>query len=591
MRSKCGRFVLTFNGEIYNYQELRDELEQRGYEFKGTSDTEVLAEGFSCWGIGPTVLKAVGMFAIGIWDNVREELSLIRDRMGEKPLYYGFVGMDLVFASELKAFRAHPEWRGIVDDAALKLYFTYGYIPHPYAIFQNVFQLTPGAILTAGRRHIEQKELPVAERYWKLEEEYRQGMEHSIDGSEEEILAGLEAIMERSVRSQMVADVPIGAMLSGGIDSSVVVALMQRCSKTPVKTFTIGFSSSEESEAAKARRVATALGTEHTEQIISASDAIDEVARMAGIFDEPFADSSQIPTYIVSKLARQKVKVCLSGDAGDELLLGYPSYARAQHAYRALRWIPRSIRIALSESLQKVPESIWRLLADSEMLGLGSEGIDRVRKGLKVFGFSNYADLHVTAAQSFVGGFVHDTVGVETPVDLLVQNQGRDARGQISYLGLCDLVSYLSSDILTKVDRSAMAVSLETRVPLLDHRFVRYTFGLRDRWKLQNGSGKYILRKLYKRLLPSEALPQRKQGFGLPLEEWIRGPMRPWAEELLSEKALSQHEYINSAAARNLWKEHIGGTRRWHFPIWQLLMFQAWYGAQGSSCIDTRHPF
>jgi asparagine synthase (glutamine-hydrolysing) len=595
MHSLDGRFVVVFNGEIYNHAEIRRELDRvrpgGSGDWRGHSDTETLIEAIAHWGLTGALDRAVGMFAFALWDRRARTLSLVRDRFGEKPLYYGWVGSDFLFASELKAFRSHPAFDGRIDRNALRLFASRTYVPAPFSIYCRIFKLLPGSILTvASDAAAEPLDVPPAEggrgglrleRYWSFRDVVRQGLREPI-AKEEEALAELDRTLARSVAEQSMADVPVGMFLSGGIDSSAIAAFYQRSSRRPVRTFSIGFEDPRYNEAPFARRVAEQLGTVHHEQIVTERDALDVIPLLARMYDEPFGDSSQIPTYLVSRLARSEVTVALTGDGGDELFGGYYRHFYAPRLWRQISRLPRPVR-ALGGPLSRVPVQLWNHAAGL-LPGHGRANLSlKIQKGLRVASSARSID---DVYESFLDEWSFSSppvLGSDDPVgcDLEVADGASD-EVRIMY---CDAVSYLPDDILCKVDRAAMAVSLETRVPFLDHRVAEVAARIPLRLKIAGGEGKMILRKLLYREAPRELFDRPKAGFAIPVGEWLRGPLRSWAEELLDERRLAREGWFDAAAVRRRWHDHLSGRRDSPPAIWAILMFQAWLDEQRSPAL------
>jgi asparagine synthase (glutamine-hydrolysing) len=579
MLSVSGRFVMVFNGEIYNHLELREEL--AGQIWRGHSDTETLLAAFERWGFEATLKKSVGMFAIALWDRETRTLSLTRDRLGEKPLYYGWQDEVFLFGSELKALRAHPAFSAEIDRNALALLLRHNAVPAPHSIYRGIHKLPPGTFLTL---HAGQKDAqPVA--YWSARMAAEAGQRNLFRGSDAEAADELERLLKQSIAGQMLADVPLGAFLSGGIDSTTVVALMQAHSARPVKTFTIGFNEAGYNEAEHAHVVARHLGTEHTELYVTAQDAMDVIPSLSTIYDEPFADSSQIPTWLVSHMARQHVTVSLSGDGGDELFGGYNRYFWARNLWRKLGWMPRPLRAALAGVLTTVPPAAW----NSSFQKLGQWLPPRLR-------YANPGDkLHKAAEilavrspeEIYLGLVSHWKTpsllipGSQEPITLLTDPDAQlalpDFEHRMMYL---DTVSYLPDDILTKVDRAAMSVSLETRVPLLDHRVVEFAWTLPLDMKIRHGQGKWLLRQVLDRYVPKSIMERPKMGFGVPIDHWLRGPLKPWAAALIDPARLTQEGIFDPAPIQRKWLEHQAGTRNWSYYLWDILMFQQWQEAQ-----------
>lgn len=578
MACATGRYVLAFNGEIYNHQVLRKEL--KGFDWRGHSDTETLLAGFVAWGVRATVERCIGMFAFAVWDRQESVLTLGRDRLGEKPLYYGWQGQGrescFLFGSELKALKAHPAFQSDVDRDALALMMRHNHINAPHSIYQNIFKLPPGYLLTVSLARRE----PQLEQYWSLPQVAEAGVGGLLQGSTEEITDELEVLLKSAVRQQMLADVPLGAFLSGGIDSSTIVALMQAQSSRPVKTFSIGFHEEGYNEAVHAKAVAQHLGTEHTELYVTPQQALDVIPKLPSLYCEPFADSSQIPTFLVSQLARQHVTVSLSGDAGDELFCGYGRYPQAINLWSKVSRLPLSLRQPTATAIRALPPSSWDLLQSvlRPLLpaSLKSANLnDKMKKGAELLASQSADDLysllvsHWNPRQLVLGATEPSTFlrGDRLPLN------GLD---NIQRMMALDAITYLPGDILAKVDRAAMGVSLETRVPFLDHRVVEFAWRIPQSMKLKEGVGKWILRQVLYRHVPKELIERPKMGFGVPIDSWLRGPLRDWAESLLDESRLRQEGFFNPAPIRQKWAEHLSGKRNWQHHLWDVLMFQAW---------------
>lgn len=576
MVSASGRYVATLNGEVYNVDALRRALEAEGLapRFRGHSDTEVMLAAFDAWGVPAAVRRFNGMFAVAVWDRAVRRLQLIRDRLGVKPLYYGFAGSTFVYGSELKALRQHPDFTDTIDRGALELYLRFMYVPAPYSIYQGVVKLMPGTILAfdPATRHIE------TTVYWSVRDAAVHGMERRFQGSEEDASREVEAIASDAVRLRMIADVPLGVFLSGGIDSSLVTALAQAQSASPVRTFAVGFSDAAYDEGGFARAIAAHLGTSHTEVSMTAEDVIDIIPKLPSMYDEPFADSSQIPTHLVAALARRHVTVSLSGDGGDELFGGYPRYVVGQNLVRPLAALPSWLRSALGRGLATLPPHVWdRVCALGRPLlpaALGEPRAgERIHKVARVLD-ANDADAMYFELVSHWSHVVIDPPAADAPVT--VREQWPPLGDPIERMMYFDQISYLPDDILTKVDRASMAVSLEAREPLLDYRLVELAWTLPLSMKIRDGRGKQVLRRVLRRYVPDALVERPKMGFGFPLERWLRGRLREWAESLLSPQALGACGLLDPAPIRATWDEHLAGRGAWKHHLWAVLMLQAW---------------
>ncbi|HLC08443.1 MAG TPA: asparagine synthase (glutamine-hydrolyzing) [Methyloceanibacter sp.] len=572
MVSSCGRFVLVYNGEIFNATELRPELEAKGRRFKGHSDTEVIVEAFAEWGVHETATRIIGMFAIAAYDRRDKRLSLVRDRLGIKPLYWGRVGTRLAFASELKAFAALPGWTKELNRDALASYFRFAYVPAPHSIYRGISKLMPGHILTIDLTG-ETREAA----FWTLAEAAERGKENQLDVGDKQACDMLEALLGDAVGRRLVADVPLGAFLSGGIDSSAVAAMMRMKSNAPVRTYSIGFREQGFDEAPHASAVAAHLGTEHTELYVSAKEAQDAIPLMPEIYDEPFADSSQVPTYLLSKLTRQHVTVALSGDGGDELFAGYTRHRFARSMQSMSPRVAQLLASGLDMAGPVVWDTLFRLVPASKRPTYGGDKMQKTAAMLREGPQGAYRSL-VSAwddPEAIVLGAREPKGAIFDPELARALPDGLD---RMQYL---DTLTYLPDDILTKVDRASMAVALEVRVPILDHRVVEFSWRLPSRFKMRGGKGKWLLRQLTYRHVPKALLDRPKSGFAVPIGAWLRGPLRDWAETLLEPGRLEEGGLLEAVPIQARWQEHLSGRRNWHASLWTVLMFQAWREANG----------
>lgn len=577
MASPSGRYVMAFNGEIYNHLDLRNTLQREGgaaSSWRGHSDTETLLTGFDVWGFSATLRRTVGMFAIALWDRELQTLTLARDRLGEKPLYYGWQRQGnqkvFLFGSELPALRRHPAFGSDISRDALAFYMRHNCIGGAYSIYKDIYKLEPGHLLTVSASAPE----PLVRSWWSGAAIATQGLKHPFEGSPTAAVDTLEAMLLDAVGQQMVADVPLGAFLSGGIDSSTIVALMQAQSSHRVHTFSIGFDVDGYNEAEYAKAVAKHLGTEHTELYVTAQQAIDVIPKLPTLYSEPFADSSQIPTYFVSQLARQHVTVALSGDGGDELFCGYNRYQMTAQFWGMLQCVPKPLRRAAAAIITATPPARWdRLGCWLSVARLG----DKLHKGAALLSKESVAELY----RSLVSHWSEPeevVIGANEQTAFLLEAQ-TDLVGltEVERMMALDMLSYLPNDILVKVDRASMGVSLETRMPMLDHRVVEFAWSLPLDFKLRGGVTKWPLREVLHRHVPRELIDRPKMGFGVPIDHWLRGPLRDWAESLLSESRLRQEGFFNPAPIRQKWTEHLSGQRNWQSQLWDVLMFQAWF--------------
>jgi len=570
MVSADERWVICYNGEVYNAAEMRRAPELAAVSWRGTSDTEVILESFARRGIDRTLADMNGMFALALWDREGRALHLMRDRMGIKPLFYGMQGAAVRFASELKSFFAAGERRFAIDPSSLTSFLRFGYVPAPWSILRGVSKLMPGEIVSFDAAGNETRR-----QYWSMQTVAAEGLAKPVDLSDVEAETRLHDLLADAVARQMISDVPLGAFLSGGIDSSLVSALMVAAGRGPVRTFSIGFPDFGFDESPHAAAVAKHLGTSHTELVINGQDALDVVPQLPDMYDEPFADSSQIPTHLVSKLTRAHVTVALSGDGGDELFGGYNRYLLAQKLWGRLAWMPKSLRRIAACAIRQMPDGALDALARLAPRNvLPGQFADKAKKFADVLPLD--ADgiyLRLVSQYSDPAGL---TPGLaEHPLPF---GSGRDLDGHaglLKQMQLRDTMTYLPDDILQKVDRASMAVALEARPPLLDHRVVAFAWQLPDRFHIRDGETKWLLRRVLDRHVPRDLIDRPKMGFGVPLADWLRGPLRDWAEDLLDERQLDA-QFIDVRQVRQLWTDHVSGRRNWAYALWAVLMFEAW---------------
>lgn len=584
MTSINKKFVIIFNGEIYNHLLIRKEIEKQvgTVNWKGLSDTETILAGFELWGVENTIRKLIGMFAFAVWNTEERSFTLGRDRVGEKPLYYGWLydnenGKILVFGSQLKSIRKHPAFISEIDRDALSLYFRHNYIPAPYSIYKGIHKLEPGTLFVVSDSNVDGKIV----KYWSAESVVKVGVLNPFEGTLGDAVTELDALLNNAVKLQMISDVPVGAFLSGGVDSSTVVALMQSNSSRAVKTFSIGFTDEMYDEAKYAKQVAHHIGTEHTELYVTPEQAMMVIHELPEIYDEPFSDSSQIPTYLVSKLAKTQVTVALSGDAGDELFCGYNRYTFTKKLWNNLNYLPIGVRSGIAQMISSVSPNKWNNLFNSFRFVNNHRYIgDKIHKASGILTSRTIEDLYLGLISHW-----------SSPCDLVL-NSLEPSGIYKSYTSLfnvlddvqkimfLDTVSYLPDDILVKVDRAAMAVSLETRVPFLDHRVVEFAWSLPQKYKMNNGFSKLVLREVLYNYVPKNMIERPKMGFGVPLGDWLRGPLKPWAEDLISEDKIRKEGLLNYDLIKDKWDDHMSGRRNWSYQIWDVLMFQAWFENQ-----------
>jgi asparagine synthase (glutamine-hydrolysing) len=573
MHSADRRFVITFNGEIYNYRDIRRELQAAGHPMRSDSDTEVLLEACALWGVEAAIERAIGMFAFALWDRKTRSLTLARDRLGIKPLYYAASPERILFASQLKAFRPAPHWKPTIDEDAVVGYLRHAYIAQPRTIYREAEKLAPGHILT-----LRQGSTSSPKCFWDLRDIAVAGQRRNDPVPDpREAADRLDALLRDSVKLRMIADVPLGAFLSGGIDSSTVVALMQAQSTRAVKTFSIGFHESGYDEAQCAKQVAAHLGTDHTEFYVEPRHALDVIPHLADWFDEPFADPSQIPTYLVSELTRKHVTVALSGDGGDELFAGYNRYVWAERLARAVNLVPRPLRGASAAALRALAPQTWnRLFGFVPAAWRPALPGDKLHKITTLLDNPQPDAIYRRLVSQWERPEEVAAAGREPRGPMWDPTIARDFHDLVPRMQFLDMITYLPDDILTKVDRATMAVGLEGRVPLLDHRVVAYSWSLPLEFKLRGGRSKWLLRQVLDRYVPRSLIDRPKMGFGVPIDAWLRGPLREWAESLLAPARLASDGFVRVEPVRRAWREHLEGSRNWQYPLWTVLMLQAW---------------
>ena len=573
--SSSGRYIISFNGEIYNHLDLRDDLKQNHNKtkWKGHSDTETLLACFDVWGVKKSIERVIGMFAFAVWDNKENVIILGRDRVGEKPLYYGWQNNTFFFGSELKSFKPHPAFKGEINREAISLFFRHNYIPCPHSIYKGISKLKPGNLLIVSSTNRTPKIIP----YWSSTKIIVDGLKNQFNGTPEDAVTELETLILKSVSQQMISDVPLGAFLSGGIDSSVIVAAMQEQSSKPIKTFTIGFNEGGFNEAIYAKSVAEHLGTDHTELYVTHNDALNVIPNLPLLYCEPFSDSSQIPTYMVSQLAKKNVTVSLSGDGGDELFCGYNRYQMTNDLWKKICKFHPKIRDFFAKSITMVSPKDWDNISSyiPRLRKYNNFG-DKLHKGAGVLGSQSISELYLGLVSHSRNPSELVINGAE-PETLLTQNPSYlDQLNEVERMMALDLITYLPDDILVKVDRASMGVSLESRVPFLDHRIIEFSWRLPMSLKMNYGQSKWVLRQMLYKYVPKNLIERPKMGFGVPIDIWLRGPLRDWAEELLDEDRLFKEGYLNPKPIRKLWDDHMNGHRNMQYSLWNILMFQAW---------------
>ena len=576
--SGCERFCMTFNGEIYNHHDLRLALPE-SINWRGHSDSETLINAISFWGLKKTLKEIVGMFAFVIWDRYKKKLIMVRDRLGEKPLYYGYVGKNLVFASELKAIEVFPNFKKRINRKSLEMYLKFGYIPAPYSIYENIYKLLPGNFIEFSLEDINSKNTPKSSKYWSFESIAEVQQSNTYLSSDNESIDYLENLLKNTISGQLLGDVPIGAFLSGGIDSSSVVGIMQNQSSNPVNTFTVGFDEFGYDESKIAKEISSYFGTNHKDFILSPNDALDIIPKLHDIYDEPFSDVSQIPTFFLSKFASEHVKVCLSGDGGDESFCGYYRHIAGPKIWRTLRYIPFPLRRIIVKFIQIFPISSW----DSfyyycetflpKYLRINSPGL-KLQKLSELINTNSLFELYLSLISSWQSpeNIILNSNSIETnyPFKNLKLN---DYHHELMYM---DSINYLPNDILVKLDRAAMASSLETRLPFLDHRLIEFSWRIPLGMKLRNKKSKWLLRQVLKRYLPENLIDRPKAGFSVPIAGWLRGPLKSWAENLMDDKLIESQGYFSVIPIKKKWQEHLSGKQDWSQQLWTILIFQSW---------------
>ena len=581
MLSDSGRYIMIFNGEIYNHLKLRSKLESdfKNIKWRGTSDTETILKCIELLGYDSTFRLLEGMFSVALWDRNKKNLILCRDRIGEKPLYYGWQANTFLFASELKSIKKHPDFTKKIDLNSLSLFFKYNYIPNPHSIYEGIKKLSPGTYISIN--YINRTEKIV--RYWDLKSVIKKNNIITDTRTESEITKQLETLLKSKIKDQMLSDVPLGAFLSGGVDSSMIVALMQSISKEPIKTFTIGFEDQNFNEARFAKEIAEYLKTDHTELYVTSKDALDVVPLLHEIYDEPFADSSQIPTYLVSKLAKKYVTVSLSGDGGDELFAGYNRYLLANKIWPKINILPLSIRKYIGEFIRFISLEKWNKLF-SFMNKISTKKYIFNQFGDKIYKFSYLLDsTDINDLYDKIISFWSHSDNIVKNIS--IENTNEDINNYetisaIEKMMYTDMLTYLPDDILVKVDRAAMSVSLESRVPFLNHKIIEFTSRIPLHLKLRDNKTKWILKQILYNYVPKRLIERPKMGFGVPIDSWLRGPLKDWAENLLDAEKLDKQGLLNTEIIRKKWNEHLSGKRNWQYHLWGVLMFQSWYENQ-----------
>ncbi|MBF0274118.1 MAG: asparagine synthase (glutamine-hydrolyzing) [Nitrospinae bacterium] len=577
MESFSGRYVIVYNGEIYNYKELKEKIEKKErVNWRGTSDTEVILALIEVEGLENALQLFEGMFAFALWDKKEQRLFLVRDRVGIKPLYYGWLEKTFVFGSELKAIKAHPDFNNDINREAVELFMNYSYVPAPYSIYNTIYKVLPGTYLTITTKETPFPKTPLSPQiYWSVKEASKE----KLDIHEDKVLNNLEDLLLDITEKCMLSDVPLGAFLSGGIDSSTVVALMQKASNRPIKTFTIGFHDTGYDEAIHAKEVAAHLGTEHTEVYLSSKEALDVIPKLPILYDEPFADSSQIPTYLISQLAHQQVTVALSGDGGDELFGGYNRYIWAPKIWNKIKGLPLPVRKTFGKSLNKIPPQYWDKIADIFPSSLShtiprtfGEKVNKIASILDAASPEEIYKRLVSTPGDNSSLVLKNNNTTNEKFDFRVQGDVNFAEEMMRY----DMRTYLPDDILTKVDRASMGVSLETRVPLLDHRLIEYALQLPLNYKVKEGQSKWILRQVLYKYVPQKLIERPKMGFAVPLDKWLERELKEWAETLLNKEKIKSQNFFDNKKVTKLWEEYKSGNQFSKLILWNMLIFQSW---------------
>tara|TARA_Y100000589_G_C27184269_1_gene642052 strand:+ start:1418 stop:3370 length:1953 start_codon:yes stop_codon:yes gene_type:complete len=579
MISNCSRYCIVFNGEIYNHLSLRKEL-PNSINWKGYSDTETLVNAISLWGIQKTLKKLVGMFAFAIWDRNLKRLILARDRIGEKPLYYGLNGRNLLFASELKAIIAFPNFHSEINRESLSKYIKFGFIPSPYSIYKGIYKLRPGNYIEFSMKDIELRSIPQPSIYWSLESSILSKNNSSYLYSKYDTIEYLESLLTNSIKGQLLGDVSIGTFLSGGIDSSIIVSILQSQINKPINTFTIGFDEKHFDESEKASKVASFIGTNHKKLFLSSKKALEIIPNLSTIYDEPFSDVSQIPTIFMSQFCSTEVKICLSGDGGDELFCGYNRHIVGPKIWNILNYIPISIRKLIADFILYFPPTTWDKFYYScekflpDFLRINAPGL-KLQKLTNLINAKTLQEVYLNLLYAWQNSenIVLNSSSIEDKYSNHPYEIFQDSYHQMMFM---DFIGYLPNDILVKVDRAAMSSSLETRLPFLDHRVVEFAWKIPINMKLRDNQSKWILRQLLKKYLPDKLTKGPKKGFAVPIAEWLRGPLKNWADVLLDKNFIDSQGYLQADPIIKKWNEHLSGKRDWSKQLWTVLIFQSW---------------